>query len=141
MSKDIVIDRCKKIESALVYLGAEGRGLHSKLSSLDLSIDDRIKKKIRFVATIRNKALHDANFDVNSEVMREYTQACDEIDEYLSMMQSRKPVYDRTENEGSESTVGEVKAEHVVIGLGVAAFVTYRAYEVIKDVWDVWRSR
>lgn len=135
MSMDIVIKRCKKIESALVDLGAEGKGLHAKLSSLESSIEDSIKKKIRYVATIRNKALHDANFDVNAEVMREYTQACDEIDEYLLMMQHQQPAYIRNDNAGSESTVGEVKVKQVVIGLGIAAYVTYHAYEFLREVW------
>ncbi len=41
---------------------AEGRGLHEKLSSIQDKIPSSIQKKIRFIATIRNKATHE---DVN----------------------------------------------------------------------------
>ena len=40
-------------------LGAQGRGLHEKLSSVADRVPEKIQKKIRFIATIRNKATHE----------------------------------------------------------------------------------
>lgn len=53
--------------------GATGRGLHEKASSVENELTPEIMKKIRFIATIRNKAVHD---DVNV--------ASDEIDNVRS---------------------------------------------------------
>jgi len=39
--------------------GAEGRGLHEKLSSVEGRIPQFIQKKIRYIATMRNKATHE----------------------------------------------------------------------------------
>lgn len=39
--------------------GATGKGLHEKASSVESQIPPDVMKKIRFIATIRNKAVHD----------------------------------------------------------------------------------
>ncbi len=39
--------------------GAEGRGLHEKLSSVESRIPGFVQKKIRYIATMRNKATHE----------------------------------------------------------------------------------
>jgi len=39
--------------------GAEGRGLHEKLTSVEGRIPGFIQKKIRYIATMRNKATHE----------------------------------------------------------------------------------
>lgn len=39
--------------------GAEGRGLHEKLTSVESKVAPEIRKKVRLIATIRNKAVHE----------------------------------------------------------------------------------
>ena len=39
--------------------GATGKGLHEKASSVESQLAPEVMKKIRFIATIRNKAVHD----------------------------------------------------------------------------------
>lgn len=39
--------------------GARGRGLHEKLTSVENRVPEPIRRKIRFIATIRNKATHE----------------------------------------------------------------------------------
>ena len=39
--------------------GATGKGLHEKASSVESQLSPDVMKKIRFIATIRNKAVHD----------------------------------------------------------------------------------
>ncbi|OQY37703.1 MAG: hypothetical protein B6226_04895 [Candidatus Cloacimonetes bacterium 4572_65] len=55
-----VIKVSKAIESQLKSkYGASGKGLHSKLSSVESKLDPKLVKKIRYIATIRNKLVHD----------------------------------------------------------------------------------
>ena len=39
--------------------GAEGKGLHEKASSVEKQLSPEVMKRIRYIATIRNKAIHD----------------------------------------------------------------------------------
>ena len=39
--------------------GATGKGLHEKASSVERKLSPEAMKKVRFIATIRNKAVHD----------------------------------------------------------------------------------
>ncbi|MBR4834073.1 MAG: hypothetical protein IKU86_07065 [Thermoguttaceae bacterium] len=42
------------------YYKAQGRGLHDKLSSVAAKVPEKTRRKIRFIATIRNKAAHES---------------------------------------------------------------------------------
>lgn len=57
-----ILDYSTQIESLLVDLGAIGRGMHEKLDSIESIISPSMVRKIRWLATIRNKAVHEANF-------------------------------------------------------------------------------
>lgn len=57
-----ILDYSTQIESLLVELGAIGRGMHEKLDSIESIISPSMVRKIRWLATIRNKAVHEANF-------------------------------------------------------------------------------
>ena len=60
---DLVIKSSKKLESMLGRLGAEGRGLHEKVSSIEKKLPAPIVRKLRFIATVRNKVVHDEGYD------------------------------------------------------------------------------
>ena len=54
----------KEIESLLEdNFGAMGRGLHQKISSVEHLFPAATVKQIRYVATLRNKAVHEAGFE------------------------------------------------------------------------------
>jgi len=84
MSIDIIIRKTKKIESLLVRIGAEGRGLHEKVTSIEGKLEPQVIKRIRFIASIRNKSLHDYNFELTEDVLSNFIDASDEVDVYLS---------------------------------------------------------
>lgn len=66
-----VIVRVREIESLLVHnFGAEGRGLHEKLSSVEAKLPAHLAKKVRRIATVRNKLIHEDSFkfDDNPEL-------------------------------------------------------------------------
>lgn len=64
MGKDLegVLAASKKLESLLMFLGAQGRGLHEKCTSLEHVLPEDIVWAIRFVATSRNKLLHEDGY-------------------------------------------------------------------------------
>lgn len=64
MSKDLVgvLAASKKLESLLMSLGAQGRGLHEKCTSLEHVLPVDIIWAIRSVATSRNKLLHEDGY-------------------------------------------------------------------------------
>lgn len=60
------ISYSKKIESLLVNkLGAQGRGLHEKVSSVETQLPREMVRSIRFIATLRNKLVHEEGFRID----------------------------------------------------------------------------
>ena len=78
MSYEKIIDTTKKIESILVKEGAEGRGLHEKVSSIEAKLNNDLIKKLRFIATIRNKLLHDVNVKLTEDILEKFNDASKE---------------------------------------------------------------
>jgi hypothetical protein len=77
LNKWKVIEYTKEIESVLEkYYGASGKGLHSKLTSVENKLDGSIVRKIRYIATIRNKLVHDETF---SKLPKRYFYDCRSI--------------------------------------------------------------
>lgn len=74
MSYEQIINKTKDIETILNNLGAEGKGLHEKVSSLK-NINKQVIKSIRFMATIRNNFLHDNNFKLTNDKLEEFNDA------------------------------------------------------------------
>lgn len=75
MNLDNIIERAKEIETILVDMGATGKGLHEKVSSLETNLNKSVVKAIRYIATIRNNALHDDNFKLTKDIIDEYEDA------------------------------------------------------------------
>ena len=59
-----VIDVARDLETLLVARGATGRGLHEKISSVVGRLPDGIERQLRFIATVRNRLLHEGGFRV-----------------------------------------------------------------------------
>lgn len=73
---DTIVNWTKKIESTLEkQLGAEGRGLHEKTSSVAHRLDARLVKLLRRIATIRNKSMHEEDYQV--EDIKRFIEDCD----------------------------------------------------------------
>ena len=59
----LVIVASKNLEALLEKeFGATGRGLHEKISSAQ-GIDEQTKRRLRKIATIRNRLIHEVGFD------------------------------------------------------------------------------
>lgn len=60
---EIVVDYSKRLEFILERdFGAQGKGLHSKVSSVEHLLPEKLVKQLRFLASIRNKVIHDYNY-------------------------------------------------------------------------------
>jgi hypothetical protein len=59
---DLAVSRSRKLEQVLEReFGASGRGLHEKTSSVERDLPHELVRKLRLVATVRNKVVHEAD--------------------------------------------------------------------------------
>ena len=85
---DKTIRHVKRLESRLADLGATGRGLHEKTSSIASDLPEDLVRRLRFIATVRNKLVHDADYD-RLDDPRGYFKACRQAEKQLNQL-SRK---------------------------------------------------
>ena len=72
-----ILDSTKKIEALIEQrLGGSGRGLHEKLSNAKVRIPEPLTKKIRYIASIRNKTVHEDGFEI--EDMGRFLKTCEQ---------------------------------------------------------------
>ncbi|ETV94319.1 hypothetical protein H310_11968 [Aphanomyces invadans] len=61
---ELVIKCSKELEYILeCEFGATGKGLHEKITAVSGSLSPQLVKQMRFLATIRNKLIHERGFD------------------------------------------------------------------------------
>src|SRR5919108_5594790 len=79
----------KKFETLLEkkYL-AKGRGLHEKISYVQSCLSNDIVKDLRFVATIRNKALHEADYDLETD-HNEFVKRCLSLERFFGIVSQK----------------------------------------------------
>ena len=71
---DIVVTQSKTLEALLEQkFGATGRGLHEKLSSIEYQLEAGLVKNIRWIATLRNKVVHE-NFQLTNQ--NDFLRSC-----------------------------------------------------------------
>ena len=71
---DIVVTQSKTLEALLEQkFGATGRGLHEKLSSIEYQLEAGLVKNIRWIATMRNKVVHE-NFQLTNQ--NDFLRSC-----------------------------------------------------------------
>lgn len=80
MASDIetAIKYTKAVEALLTQqLGAQGKGLHEKLSSVERRLPAALVRRIRYLATIRNKVVHEDGFKIPR--LKSFAQSCEGI--------------------------------------------------------------
>ena len=83
---DLAVRRSKRLEALLRDgLGATGRGLHEKTSSVEAKLPADLVRRLRFVATIRNKIVHDLDYD-RMDDRGGFISACDECERRLEAL-------------------------------------------------------
>jgi hypothetical protein len=108
---ELAITRVKALESLLeTGFGAAGRGLHEKVSSVEPRLRPVLVRKLRFVATVRNKIVHEASYPQIDD-RNGFVRACDESEIELRAMLTPPKVVNK----------GCFGAVLVVAGVGLAA--------------------
>jgi hypothetical protein len=80
---ELAIRRTKELEALLEQgLGAAGKGLHEKVTSVEDRLPAPLVRKLRFVATVRNKLVHDADYQ-RLDDRDGFARACDEAEHEL----------------------------------------------------------
>ena len=80
---ELAITRVKALESLLEQaLGATGKGLHEKVTSVQNKLSPGLVKKLRFVATVRNKIVHESDYQQIDD-RAGFLRACDEAEAEL----------------------------------------------------------
>ena len=83
---ELAISRVKALESLLEQaLGATGKGLHEKVTSVQNRLTQPLVKKLRFIATVRNKIVHESNYQQIDD-RDGFVRACDEAEATLRAM-------------------------------------------------------
>jgi hypothetical protein len=74
-----VLAKTREIESLLEQdYGASGKGLHDKASSIVGVLDTTRVKRIRYIATVRNKLVHEADYKYDGDE-KAFLELCDQI--------------------------------------------------------------
>lgn len=84
-----VIMQTKKIETLLEQnFGASGRGLHEKTSSVESTLREDITKKLRYIASVRNKLMHEDGYSLSDT--DNFTSQCENVVEYLTINKAKR---------------------------------------------------
>ncbi len=81
---ELTIQYTKKIESMLEHLGAEGKGIHTKLGSIKDKLEEPLVKKIRWIGNMRNGLMHQDGFEIYNFI--DFEKACKEVIRYLGSL-------------------------------------------------------
>lgn len=84
---ELVITRSKKLEAILEnQFGATGKGLHQKVGSVQAQLPDPLVKRLRYIATLRNKLVHEDDF-TRLDDRQGFIQAADRAEQELLALQ------------------------------------------------------
>ena len=83
---ELAVTRTKTLETLLEGgLGATGKGLHEKVTSVQAKLPPPLVKKLQFVATIRYKIVHESSYQKMDD-RAAFERACDEAEGELRAM-------------------------------------------------------
>jgi hypothetical protein len=86
---ELAVKRAKRLEKMLRQgLGAQGRGLHELVSSVARELPDPLERRLRFIATIRNKIVHEEDYQ-RIDDRRGFIDACDQAEAELKSLARR----------------------------------------------------
>ena len=86
------IQASKRFEAALTKrFGAQGRGLHEKVSSVERKLNAQVIKDLRLIATVRNKLVHEEGYD-QIERQEAFDAACQRAGKALGVAGRKWPL-------------------------------------------------
>jgi hypothetical protein len=107
----------KETESFLeAQLGEKGCGLHEKISNIEHMLTSDLIKKLRYIATTRNKVVHEAGYQIDS--YEYFVSSCEDT---LTLLKDTKPVMQGTT---FSTTTTEGKIRQFLLSLATPAAIT-----------------
>ena len=83
---ELAISKCKKLEKMLENgLGASGKGLHEKVSSVQDRLPPPLVKRLRYIASVRNNLIHQSDSN-RLDDPNGYKEACDSAEVELKQL-------------------------------------------------------
>ena len=76
---DDIVKKSKRLEHELKKMGGTGKGLGELISSLEDEIDSKIVRKMFFIVRIRNRAVHEHDFDLSAEKKERFDKYYNDI--------------------------------------------------------------
>jgi hypothetical protein len=87
---DLAVSRSKRLEQLLEQkLGASGKGLHQKASSVESRLAPELLRELRLVATVRNKIVHENDYQKIDD-RAGFLRACDDAERRLKAIGRRR---------------------------------------------------
>lgn len=129
---EAAVKASKKIEGILRdSFGAEGRGLHEYLSSVEHKIPDDILRKARFIASVRNKVVHhdEEIFDLN-----DFNKAVEEVLTGLAWVLEQERRKKEAGNKTNDSAVPPIVSSSPRSN-GFIKFLLIASWAVIAVMW------
>ncbi|MEM8875929.1 MAG: hypothetical protein AAGD32_16905 [Planctomycetota bacterium] len=91
---DLAISHSKKLESLLrKHCDARGGGLHELTDDVEHKLPADIVKKLRVVATVRNKIVHDADY-TKIEQRRKFIRSAEAAEDHLIKLGDKRALTD-----------------------------------------------
>ena len=119
MPYEIVIKSSKKIEALLSELGATGKGLHEKATSIESQLSYSLVKKIRYLASVRNQLVHEDGFEISDEGVEQYRAISEQVYDLLFINTSNMEPLDDSWNPVIDSPTCHQKST-IALRLSVA---------------------
>ncbi len=83
-----VVKRTRRIEKLLrIQYHADGKGLHQLITSCEERLPHDVINKLRYVATIRNKVVHEEDFQLDDR--QSFNSVCNECEQELTPRANR----------------------------------------------------
>ena len=83
---ELVIKKSKYFEQQLQsHFGASGKGLHEKVTSVQGKLPQELVKRLRYIATIRNKLVHDDGIEKLDD-KNGFIEACEHAESTLKSL-------------------------------------------------------
>jgi hypothetical protein len=96
---ELCIRSSKELEHLLdAEFGASGKGLHEKITSVEQQLSPEMVRNMRYLATIRNKLVHEHAFNAipdRARFIKTFEQSSNELKELLRKRNSRSTTSDK----------------------------------------------
>lgn len=92
----LAVEISRKLEGALESIGATGKGLHEKVTSVEKQLPEALVVKLRFIASVRNKVVHEAELLPELDIAALAEAGTQAMDALKSLNTERKPATRRS---------------------------------------------